>query len=118
VGTFTIEAALLNQFSAQVPDGILKATRDLTDLARHGGDPRGNLVAAIAADGNSLGRLFHAATLRLAAARSNARADLTGQDSDEAASISAACPKRSPPRPAPRSSRPRRPRSIPAMIST
>lgn len=62
VGTFTIEAELLRRFDARATGRTLRATDDLKDLAEQGDDPRGNHIATIAADGNSLGRLFHAAT--------------------------------------------------------
>jgi hypothetical protein len=67
VGTFTIEATLLKQTGG-------KATCDFAHLATLGDDARGNHLATIAADGNSLGQLFVAARERLVAERREGRA--------------------------------------------
>lgn len=66
VGTFTVEAQLLRHFDTRRTDGkTTTATKDFSDLAAQGRDERGNHLATIAADGNALGRLFHAAAVRL-----------------------------------------------------
>jgi hypothetical protein len=66
IGTFTVEAALLAHFDAQLSGRKVKATKDFRDLAEQVADRRRNHLATIAADGNSLGRLFHAAAKKLA----------------------------------------------------